>query len=345
MAKGKEEQSKYNFLFYLIPLILLAFVVTLLIKPSQEKVVVVYVSQDQDYAEPLLKEFEKETGIKVQALYDTEATKSVGLVMRLIAEKDNPQADVFWNNEPLRTILLKEAGILQPYCSPNAKDIPDEFKDKDCYWSGFASRARVIIYDPNRISTEPNSIFDFIDPRWKGKACISNPFVGSGASWSAGIFAVLGYDKAREFFIKMKENDVKVLESPSMVRDQVLAGECLFGSTDTDDAYDAIKEGKSIKIVFPDRGGIGTFFFPNTVAMIKGAKHPEEAKKLIDFLLSSKVEEALEKEAMQIPLKKSSKKLDFIPSIDKIDKFNVSYEQIFRVYNVTQNFLQQLYLR
>ena len=68
------------------------------------KVVVIYCSVDQMHAEPILKEFEKRTRIRVKAVYDSEAVKSVGLVNRLRAEAKNPQADVFWNNEPVRSV-------------------------------------------------------------------------------------------------------------------------------------------------------------------------------------------------------------------------------------------------
>ena len=67
--------------------------------PNKAEQVVVYTSLDQIFSEPVLREFEKETGIKVRAVYDVEATKTTGLVNRLIAEKNNPQADVFWNSE------------------------------------------------------------------------------------------------------------------------------------------------------------------------------------------------------------------------------------------------------
>ncbi|MBN1964808.1 MAG: ABC transporter substrate-binding protein, partial [Anaerolineae bacterium] len=61
--------------------------------------VVVYVSVDQPHAEPVLARFEEQTGIDVQAVYDTEATKTTGLVTRLYAEREQPQADVFWSSE------------------------------------------------------------------------------------------------------------------------------------------------------------------------------------------------------------------------------------------------------
>ncbi|MBI1927603.1 hypothetical protein HYR99_25595 [Candidatus Poribacteria bacterium] len=74
--------------------------------------------------------------MRVKALYDLEATKTTGLVNRLITEKDNPQADVFWNSEVGRTLALKQKGVLRSYRSPNADNIPDRFKDPEGYWSG-----------------------------------------------------------------------------------------------------------------------------------------------------------------------------------------------------------------
>ena len=59
--------------------------------------VTVYTSQDQVYAEPILQRFEQETGVRVRAVYDSEAVKTVGLINRLIAEKNHPRCDLFWN--------------------------------------------------------------------------------------------------------------------------------------------------------------------------------------------------------------------------------------------------------
>src|SRR5437867_734707 len=75
--------------------------------------VVVYTSQDREYAEPIFQEFTRRSGIKVNALYDSEAAKTVGLANRLLAEKSHPQSDVFWNNEELRTWQLAAKGVLE----------------------------------------------------------------------------------------------------------------------------------------------------------------------------------------------------------------------------------------
>src|SRR5438874_929045 len=61
------------------------------------------------------KDFERDTGVKVRAIYDTEETRSAGAMNRLIAEKNNPQADVYWANEPIRAEVLRQRGIAAPY--------------------------------------------------------------------------------------------------------------------------------------------------------------------------------------------------------------------------------------
>ena len=103
-------------------------------RPTNSRTVVVYVSEDQVFSEPILKDFERETGITVKSVFDTEESKSTGVTNRLIAEKDNPQADVYWANEPVRVDALKQRGVSTPYVSPSAEGIPDQFKDPDNYW-------------------------------------------------------------------------------------------------------------------------------------------------------------------------------------------------------------------
>ena len=87
-------------------------------------VAVAYVSEDQVFSEPILRDFERETGIRVQAVFDTEETKSTGVMNRLLAEKDNPRADVFWANEPIRAEYLKQQGIAPPTYLPTRRAFP-----------------------------------------------------------------------------------------------------------------------------------------------------------------------------------------------------------------------------
>src|SRR5438132_9150437 len=151
-----------------------AMIVGLLGCSSKEQDVVVYVSEDQVFSEPILRDFEQDTGIRVRAVYDTEEAKSTGVMNRLLAEKNNPQADVYWANEPIRAEVLNQQGIAAAYQSPNAEGIPADFKDAQGYWTGFSARARVLIVN-QMVSDKPKSITSYADPASKGQTVIANP--------------------------------------------------------------------------------------------------------------------------------------------------------------------------
>jgi iron(III) transport system substrate-binding protein len=150
--------------FWIIPVIFVAMVIALWLyySPSGAPIVVVYVSHDQVFSEPILRDFEKETGIRVRAVYDTEETKSAGAMNRLIAEKHNPQADVYWANEPIRAEVLRQQGVAASYVSPNAMGIPETFRDPNGYWTGFAARARVLIVHRDA-TPKPTSMLSYTD--------------------------------------------------------------------------------------------------------------------------------------------------------------------------------------
>jgi iron(III) transport system substrate-binding protein len=267
-------------------------------RPHSERSVVIYASVDQVYSEPILKAFQEKTGIRVRPVYDVEASKTTGLVNRLIAEKDRPQADVFWSGEFAQTILLKEKGVLASYASSSAMDIPSQYRDPQGYWTGYAARARVLIVNTDKVSpaNSPKSIFDLLSTRWPAeKIGIAYPIFGTTATHAAALYAFLGAKEGKVFFENLRKRGVRVADGNSMVKDLVASGQLMFGLTDTDDACGAKKKGSSVAIIFPDQGekALGTLIIPNTVAWIANGPCPKEAKELIDFLLSKEVEEKL----------------------------------------------------
>jgi iron(III) transport system substrate-binding protein len=267
--------------------------------------VTAYVSADRPFSEPIMQEYERRTGVRVNVVYDTEETKSTGLANRLIAEKTRPQADVFWSNEPVRTLVLKARDVLAPYQSPAADGIADTFRDPAGYWTGFSARMRVIVYNTNKVKPDeaPRSIFDLTEPRWKGEVAIADPRFGSTSFHVAALYAELGDQRMDEYFGKLKANDVKIVDGNSIVRDMVARGEVSVGLTDTDDVNVALEAKQPVAMVLPDREGIGVPVMPNMVSLIANAPHPEEGKRLIDHLLSPEVERALAaSDAVQIPL-------------------------------------------
>jgi iron(III) transport system substrate-binding protein len=292
--------------------------------------VVVYVSHDQVFSEPILKDFEKDTGIKVLAVYDTEETKSAGAMNRLIAEKHNPQADVYWANEPVRAEVLRQQHISAPYVSPNAAGIPDTFRDPDGYWTGFAARARVIIVHDD-VDPRPTSVLSYTDPQWRGKTVIANPLFGTTTDQIAALFAVWGDERGRSFMQNLHDNAVKISPSNGDSADLVARGESAFSLVDSDDVVNRMKQHQPIELVYPDQGAdeVGCLIVPNAAVLIAGAPHPEVGRKLIDYLLSNDTERKLAlSDAAQIPLHPGAAPPPELKSVESIKVMKVNYAEV-----------------
>lgn len=294
---------------------------------NEDVSVTIYTSHDRVLSEPVLKKFEKSTGIQVNAVYDVEANKTVGLVNRLLAEKESPVADVFWNNEVGRSVLLQSKGAFEAIQTDEQLKHLNRHTGK--YWVEFAARVRVLAINTKKNDTESiSSINDLLDPKWKGKAAFSNPHFGTTGTHFSAIYTQLGEQKFREWLVKLKQNSVQMLPGNGQVRDKVASGEITVGLTDTDDALSAVLDGKSIRVVFPDQSENqqGMFVIPNTVGKIKNAPHSKAANKLIDFLLSPEVESMLAKgRGFQIPILHDIEGPSNVPQLNKARHFQHSF--------------------
>lgn len=287
---------------------------------------VVYCAHDSIYSEKILRDFEKRSGIPVAIRFDTEATKSLGLVELLVAERNAPRCDVFWNNELLGTLDLQEQGILEPYQGAGFARMPAAFKDAGAHWVGFAARLRVYIFntqstqvEDGQFSPEPLTgtriLSTTIGRRpWPddrslpptadlSRMAIAKPLYGTTLTHYCALWNVWGDARLKAWHEDWRRRHVRELNGNAAVKDAVAAGVCDSGFTDTDDFFEAKDEGKPVAMM-PIRLESGaTICIPNTVAIIHGTKHQANARKLVDFLLSEETELALaNSKSRQIPL-------------------------------------------
>jgi iron(III) transport system substrate-binding protein len=311
--------------------------------PSPDEVTV-YCTVDQVFSEPVLKDFERETGIVVKAVYDTEETKSTGVMNRLIAEKDNPRCDVFWSGDPVRNGVLQSRGITEPHQSEQTRLIPAPFKEKNNHWIGFSARARVLIYNKTLTPADslPRSVLNFTDPGFRGRFAIANPLFGTTTFHMAALFSSLGDEKAKQWMSDIKANGVVVAASNGDVKKRVMNGELAFGLTDTDDAFEAKKESDEVDYIFPDQqeNGIGTLIMPNALSLIKDSPHSENGKKLMDYLLTRETERKLAESCAQMPLIKGTEVPDNVPSLDNIKAMKIDYKATSEQLQVIQPWLK-----
>jgi iron(III) transport system substrate-binding protein len=264
---------------------------------NKARSVVLYCATDREIAQEVLDRFEQEKGIHVDAKFDTEAAKAVGLVQAIRAEKAQPQCDVLWGGGSFFCTLLANEGCLAPVPQDLVAAEGTAPHDAKGRWLGFAASYRVLIVNTAMIESGswPRSYRDLSDPRYKGHIGIANPLFGGMGAHVAALFSKLGEAEGRRWLESLKKNDVALCAGMADVRDRVALGELWFGITSTIDAHVAVDGGKPVVVVFPDQepGGIGCLEGYGTVAMTAGAPHPEEAVELIRYVVSSKTERIL----------------------------------------------------
>lgn len=276
--------------------------------------VILYTSADADVVTLVTEAFEKATGIHVRWVGDTEVTKTTGLVQRLLAEKETPRADVWWSSEPFGTIRLAREGLFDAYTSAAAEQSlvegwPRALRGKDSTWYGFASRARVFVYNTDRVRPEdaPTTLAAFASPRFKDRLGIARPQFGTTRGHMGVIMQIQGEVGLRAWLTMLRDNGVRIYDSNSAVVRAVATGEVHVGLTDTDDVWSGQRQAFPVGLVYERNDiaanptasfapppatleiGWGPLVLPNTVALVKGARHPEAAKRFIDFLLSEEV--------------------------------------------------------
>lgn len=262
--------------------------------------VVLYSSVDDILLREIVDAFVDETGIEVRLVGDNEANKTTGLMQRVIAERDRAGADVWWSSEPFGTIRLASEGLLEPYESAAGEASieggwPKELRGET--WYGFALRARVIAYAPERSPAPPSSILDLIDPAWKGRVGMARPAFGTTRGHMGVLVSAWTEDGLAAWLEAMKANGLRIYDGNASVVRAIRLGEIDAGLTDTDDVWAAQRNGWDIEMAYETRGtgegqlrATGTIVFPNTVAIVRGGPNPDNARRLLDFLLSERVE-------------------------------------------------------
>lgn len=254
-----------------------------------------YTSVDQQYADPAFDAFEAQTGIRVLAVYDTEAAKTTGLVNRLIAEQAHTVCDVFWNNETTQMSMLAQHDILKQLPGDAGQGILAQYRDPNGLWAGQAARFRVLLVNTDVLQgPTPSSVLDLVSSTYpRGSVGMAMPLFGTTAAHAAALYAVLGETRARSFFQQVSAAGVRIVDGNATVRDLVAQGVLAWGITDSDDALGAVRRGDPVAVIVPDQVGMGTLVIPSSVAVIRGGPHSEEAAILARYLLSEEVEAGL----------------------------------------------------
>jgi len=228
--------------------------------------VVIYAAQDQVYAEPILKDFEKETGVRVRAIYDSEAVKTVGLANRLLAEQDHPRCDVFWGNEELRTRQLAARGVFRQING----------------WAAFGFRSRRIAMAVGATNLPPpKSLLELTNEIHRGRVALAYPLFGTTATHLLALRQHWGESNWSTWCRALAANKPFIVDGNSMAAKFVARGEALFALTDSDDIAAENRDGPRLTALPLTAEAL---LIPNTVAVIRNSPHSDPAQRLFEFL-------------------------------------------------------------
>ena len=233
--------------------------------------VILYTSQDQQFVEPILAEFTKQTGIKVRTVFDSEAVKTVGLANRLLAEAGHPQCDVWWSNESLRTRQLLRRRALET----------NSFAE-------FGFRSRRIVINTNRLAlaAAPRSFLELTNAVWRGKVALAYPMFGTTSAQFIALRQHWGVTNWEQWCRALAANKPFLVDGNSVVVKLVGRGEAVVGLTDSDDVAAAQQEGWPVAALPLSAESV---LIPNSIALVRGAPHAEAGRRLCEYLRSEAV--------------------------------------------------------
>ena len=268
----------------------LAFVLVLVLAGSavisaQEKVVV-YTTLFEPTARLVFDEFEKDTGIKVEWV----RLSSGEAVARMDAERRNPQASIWFGGVGLNHIEAKEKGLTEPYFSPNAQNIPAQFRDPDGYWIGIYVGPLTFVSNKDhleRLGVEPPRTWeDLLKPEFKSLIQQANPG-SSGTAYNviATLVQMWGEDEAFEYLGKLHQNIQQYTRSGNAPNTATAIGEVAIGIGYAHDQVELLSQNYPVIITAPQDG---TGYEVASISLIKGGKQMEAAKKLYDWALTER---------------------------------------------------------
>jgi len=304
---------RYTCLALVGMLVLLGLGAPVLGQGKPEDAVVVYSAADADMVNAMVAAFQaKHPAVKVS----TVVAGTGELIKRVEAEQARPLGDVVWSAGP-EAIGGKKA-LFEPYASREAGAFFPGQMPADRSWTPFTTMPYVIMYNKKLVpdAEAPRAWKDVLDPRWKGKVAYADA-TKSGSSYTLLVtwLTIYGKNDAGWKFVEDILRQSKVLPKSSMTYQMVANGEFPIGLTFEQGAFDFLKSGAPVGIVYPSEG---TAVIPDGSALIKGAPHPNAARLFLDFTVSREGQELVVQKFGRRSVRKDVASPAGLPPLDTI---------------------------
>ena len=271
------------------------------VSATDTRELVVYSGRSKGLVHPIIKQFEKETGITVKVRYGNTAQ----LAVALLEEGEKSPADLFWAQDAGALGAVSKQGLFQKLPESLLSKIPNKFRNAEGTWIATSGRARVLAYAPERVKAEelPSSIFDLTDQKWKGRV----GWAPQNASFQAFVTAmrvIKGEEKAEEWLRGMKANGAKSYPKNTPIIRGLAAGEIDLGLPNH---YYLMRFKKSdsgfpVEQTFFASGDAGNLVNVAGIGIVKSSTHADEVNSFVEYLLSPKVQQFFISEVFEYPV-------------------------------------------
>lgn len=257
----------------------------------------VYTDRHYDTDQALYDKFTEETGIKINIV----KAKSDELITRLATEGEETQADLIVTSDAGRLVRAQSQELLQPFESEEVvANIPENFREKDQYWTALTMRARIIAYAKERVSPDALSSYEALtEPEWQGRILVRSAGNIYNQSLLASFIELHGEAAAEEWAKRLVANMARTPEGND--RDQmkaIVAGEGDVALVNTyylgkllnsSDPYE-VEVGEKVGVFFPNQATDGTHINISGAGITKHAANRKEAEELLAFLTSERAQ-------------------------------------------------------
>lgn len=264
---------------------------------------VVYSGRNENLIGPLLKNFEKSTGIEVTARYGGSAE----LAAQLLEEGSRTPAAVFLSQDAGALGALQDENLLAPIDQAVLSQVPAKYRSTEGRWVGVSGRSRVLVYNPETTPEAelPKSVFDLTDPKYRGKVGFA-PTNASFQSFVTAVRVVEGEDKARQFLTAFKANEPTAYDGNALIVDAVNEGQIPFGLVNHYYLYEKAAEAggldklKARNYLFPG-DDLGSLVNVSGVGLLEG-NVSEDAKAFVEYLLGTEAQTYFAEVTKEFPL-------------------------------------------
>ena len=286
---------------YILPVLLILTLIGPVVGSDHAETLTIYSGRSKSLVEPIIKQFQEETGIQVKANFGG----TTQLASALLTEGDKSPAALFWAQDAGALGAISKKEMFEKLPESILTKVPSGFRDVEGFWVATSGRARVLAYAPDRVKMEelPQSIFDLTQPVWKGKVGWA-PTNGSFQAFVTAMRVQVGEEQTAEWLRGMKANGAKKYAKNTPIIEALAAGEIDLGLPNH---YYLLRFKKAdsdypVAQTFFKTSDPGNLVNVAGIALLKSTENKETALKFVDFLLSAKAQQYFTSDVFEYPV-------------------------------------------